>query len=259
MSFLIDLINSINKFLGYLNISTKYLNRAYTLLSIVPTLFIFRVIVGLWNNGNYLQFGLYTLLLIVLIYFTILNFFYYFLNKNSKFDVTQLFVKYLPEDAFGPPVSPTKTTQHPSNSFDSIQYQKVPIQFVEDYELILAEHITYLMDENVIPTNDITSQDGYLLDKYTLYPYYHLKQKDPYIYEVSIGKNFTELTKIGKVVLSPDLSDMKPVGLLITGGDFVQDGLRFSEPYHVTLMMKLPEQEVNHSDVTRRSRRNKKK
>lgn len=50
MSFLIDLINSINKFLGYLNISTKYLNRAYTLLSIVPTLFIFRVIVGLWNK-----------------------------------------------------------------------------------------------------------------------------------------------------------------------------------------------------------------
>ena len=34
MTLILDLINGIHKFLGYLDISPKYLNRAYTILSI---------------------------------------------------------------------------------------------------------------------------------------------------------------------------------------------------------------------------------
>ena len=37
---------------------------------------------------------------LVLLYFTVLNVFYYFFDKNSKADVTQVIVKYLPDEAF---------------------------------------------------------------------------------------------------------------------------------------------------------------
>jgi len=40
MTLILDLINGIHKFLGYLDISPKYLNRAYTILSIIPTAYI---------------------------------------------------------------------------------------------------------------------------------------------------------------------------------------------------------------------------
>ena len=82
MTLLIDLISSFHKFLGYLEISPKYLNRAYTILSIFPTLYILRIIYGLFLNQHYLQMLLYSLVFLVLVYFIVLNSFYYFLDKN---------------------------------------------------------------------------------------------------------------------------------------------------------------------------------
>ena len=52
---LLDLINGVHKF-GYLDISPKYLNRGYTILSVIPTLYLLRIVYGLWQNQNYLQF-----------------------------------------------------------------------------------------------------------------------------------------------------------------------------------------------------------
>ena len=100
MTILLDVINGLNKFLGFLDISPKYSNRAYTLLSIIPTVYILRIVYGLWLNQNYIQLVIYSLVFIGLVYFIVLNFFYYFLDKNLKGDITQLFVKYLPDDAF---------------------------------------------------------------------------------------------------------------------------------------------------------------
>lgn len=44
MTFLLDIINSVHKFLGYLDISPKYLNRGYTILSVIPTLYLLSLI-----------------------------------------------------------------------------------------------------------------------------------------------------------------------------------------------------------------------
>ena len=46
MTILLDIINGLNKFLGFLDISPKYSNRAYTLLSIIPTIYILRIVYG---------------------------------------------------------------------------------------------------------------------------------------------------------------------------------------------------------------------
>jgi hypothetical protein len=48
MTILLDIINGLNKFLGFLDISPKYSNRAYTLLSIIPTVYILRIVYGPW-------------------------------------------------------------------------------------------------------------------------------------------------------------------------------------------------------------------
>ena len=52
---IIEIVNGINKFLGYLDISPKYLNRAYTLISIFPTLYILRFMLGFYISKQYIS------------------------------------------------------------------------------------------------------------------------------------------------------------------------------------------------------------
>lgn len=236
MSFLIDLINGINKFLGYLDISPKYLNRAYTILSIFPTLYILRIVYGMYSNGNYIQGTIYLVGFVVLVYFFVLNVFYYFMDKNSHLDITQLFVKYLPDDAFN--IQQEKKQERQMQAVDT---EEVIIDFYEDYQLHLATYMQELIGKQVIKTNSLTNKDGYLVDWNTLYPYYFLKEKMDGHYEVQIGPNYRELTPVGMVQLTPQQQPLKPVGLYIIGGDFVKDGFRYHEPYRLKLLAKKAE------------------
>ncbi|MCF1684407.1 hypothetical protein LQF67_02295 [Tetragenococcus halophilus] len=261
MTFLLDIINGFHKFLWYLNISPKYLNRAYTILSLFPTIYILRIVYGLWINQNYIQFSLYLVVFIILLYFVVLNFIYYFFNKNVKGDVTQLFVKYLPEDVF--------------NIEDEEQISKglmpntseISIDFVNHYEIALEENIQALIDQDKIPTNNLTNSDGFLLMKNTLHPYYYLKKMSEDEYELQIGTSFQDLEKIGIIHQTEALD---PVGLFIVGGDFVKEGVRYHERYHLKLLVRdKPVQDVepakkiddenNVSEVASRSQRHKKK
>ena len=165
MTILLDIINGLNKFLGFLDISPKYSNRAYTLLSIIPTVYILRIVYGLWLNQNYLQLVLYGLIFIVLVYFFVLNFFYYFLDRNVKGDITQLFVKYLPDDAFN-----IQNEQPRKNKKVFGQAKEISVDFNEDYQLKLAENIQSLIDKKEIVTRDLSKEEGFLIDENTLYP-----------------------------------------------------------------------------------------
>ncbi len=84
MTLLLDIINGFHKFLWYLNISPKYLNRAYTILSLFPTLYILRIVYGLWVNQNYIQFSLYLLVFVILLYFVVLISSTIFLTKMLR-------------------------------------------------------------------------------------------------------------------------------------------------------------------------------
>ena len=165
MTILLDVINGLNKFLGFLDISPKYSNRAYTLLSIIPTVYILRIVYGLWLNQNYIQLVIYSLVFIGLVYFIVLNFFYYFLDKNLKGDITQLFVKYLPDDAFN---IQNEESKKKKKVFE--QTEEVPVDFNEDYQLILVENIQALIEGQEITTRDLTKQEGFLIEENTLYP-----------------------------------------------------------------------------------------
>lgn len=244
MTILLDIINGLNKFLGFLDISPKYSNRAYTLLSIIPTIYILRIVYGLWLNQNYLQLVLYGLVFVGLVYFIILNFFFYFFDKNLKGDITQLFVKYLPDDAFN---IQNEKQQKTKKVFE--QAQEIPVDFTEDYQLRLVENIQALIDDNEIKTRDLTEEEGFLIEENTLYPYYYVKQIDSSTYRLQIGKNYRDLETIGTIRQNEPLS---PIGLFIIGGDFVKDGVRYHEPYRLKFLVKKEE-----AASATRSRRNK--
>lgn len=245
MTILLDVINGLNKFLGFLDISPKYSNRAYTLLSIIPTVYILRIVYGLWLNQNYIQLVIYSLVFIGLVYFIVLNFFYYFLDKNLKGDITQLFVKYLPDDAFN---IQNEESKKKKKIFE--QAAEVPVDFNEDYQLILVENIQALIEGQEITTRDLTKQEGFLIEENTLYPYYYVKQIDAGTYQLQIGKNYRELETIGTIRQTEPL---RPIGLFIVGGDFVKEGVRYHEPYRLKFLAKKEE-----ATTVTRTRRSKK-
>lgn len=250
MTFLLDIINGIHRFLGYLDISPKYLNRGYTILSIIPTVYILRIIFGLAQNKNYLQLILYSLIFLMLVYFLVLNICYYFLGKNLKIDVTQLFVKYLPDEAFNIEVESAN-----ANKINLLTTEKVPVDFHEDYQLILAEYLSELMTSGAIVHNTSVNE-GYVIAKNTLYPYYFIKKISDKEYALQIGKSYSKLTTIGKIERDEKQGSLEPVGLFIAGGDFIKDGVRYHEPYQLKLYVK---KNVDRITVTSRREYQKKR
>ncbi|WP_291292732.1 DUF6681 family protein [Enterococcus sp.] len=233
MTFLLDMINGVHKFLGYLDISPKYLNRAYTLLSVIPTVYILRIVYGLYLNQNYLQMALYGIGFCVFLYFWVLNIFYYFFDKNLKADVTQLFVKYLPDEVFNIEGEKISTTQ-----IDRLSTEKAVIDFEEDYQLVLADCLQKLIAKNELATNAIAQ--GFVIPKNTLYPYYFVKQRSDSEYSLQIGTSYSDLTTIGHIHWKGEKA-LEPVGLFITGGDFVKNDVKYHEPYSLKLYVKKEE------------------
>ncbi|MGM9904181.1 hypothetical protein A5844_001942 [Enterococcus sp. 10A9_DIV0425] len=252
MTFILDIINGIHKFLGYLDISPKYLNRGYTVLSIFPTLYLLRIVYGLWQNQNYLQFFLYGIGFLVLLYFIVLNVFYYFFDKNSKADVTQVIVKYLPDEAFN---IQGEEIRKNGGSIDKVNTEKANVLFDEDYQLKLAENMHYLIEKGEIKVNDLGRMDGFLVDRNTLYPYFYVKKIADKKYQLSIGRNYATMDKIGTIAVDSAHDTIDPVGLFIVGGDFVKDGLRYHEPYRLKLIVKKEQMQEAEGSYSRSQRR----
>lgn len=230
MTLLLDMINGIHKFLGYLDISPKYLNRAYTMLSIIPTAYILRIVYGLFLNQNYVQATFYSIGFLILVYFWVLNIFYYFLDKNVKGDVTQVFVKVLPVEVFNIESESVGTTK-----IDHLNTEKVRIDFEEDYQLVLADHLQTLISRDELRLQPLKT--GFTIPKNTLYPYYFIKQQAADRYILQIGTSYSELTPIGTIQWQGEKT-LEPVGLFITGGDFIKDDVKYHEPYSLKLYVK---------------------
>lgn len=97
---MLTILDGISRFLLYLNISQKYLNRLYTIAASIPIFYIFKLALRFYVEKNTPLFLTNMLLFIFFLYFLILNFMYYFLGKNSRFDITQYFAKVLPDEVF---------------------------------------------------------------------------------------------------------------------------------------------------------------
>lgn len=233
---ILEIISGIHKFLGYLDISQKYLNRAYTTISIIPTLYIIRFIIGFYTKENYIQFWLYLSLFLILSYFIVINILYYFFDKNVKWDITQLIAKHLPEDVFN------ITEVNAMEFAKSIDGELLIIDLVPDYNVKIIKNLNTLIDRKELVINDISNSDGYLIPKNTLYPYYSIvKDIEPNKYLVSIGNSYENLEHIGTISTE---KKFKSLGLYVLGGKFKKDGVDYREPYNLKLIVKYKKEEI---------------
>lgn len=232
---ILEIISGIHRFLGYLDISQKYLNRSYTLISTIPTLYILRFIFGFYKSENYMQFWIYVALFFILSYFILLNILYYFFNKNVKWDITQLFAKHLPEDVFN--ISEVNAKKFA----DSIDGELLPIDLIPEYNVAIIINLNKLIEQGLLTVNDLTKSDDYLIPKNTLYPYYSIvKDVEPNKYIVSIGDSYENLNKIGTIYSEKEFTSL---GLYVLGGMFKKNGINYREPYNLKLIVKYKREE----------------
>ncbi|WP_054645564.1 DUF6681 family protein [Secundilactobacillus oryzae] len=76
-------LDMVNHYLGYFNINIKFKNRIYTVLGMLGDLYLFYVAFRWLSNQYYLRGSLIMLAAIILLYFSIMNIFYYFTTKKT--------------------------------------------------------------------------------------------------------------------------------------------------------------------------------
>lgn len=85
----------VNHYLGYFNINVKLKSRIYTILGAFGDLYLFYISLRFLKNSYLKQGSLILLVAIVLLYFTICNFFYYFTKHQPWFDISPKLAKWL--------------------------------------------------------------------------------------------------------------------------------------------------------------------
>lgn len=226
---MLTILDEINKLLSYLNINTKYLNKAYTLLSLIPMIWIAKILFSMDKSSIMNPFWGYLLALIVLFYFFILNFLYYFFGKNTKFDITQLMAQKLPDEMF--------TSDNVSSNPKSLSKNEniVKINYVPNYENILSKNIDYLIKTNKIKTQELIN-NNYLVPLNTLYPYYivsrDLKRN---CYVIKIGTDFNNMSEIGTI---DNTNEITTLGLFIVGGPYMRNNVKYNRMWKLKLIIK---------------------
>ncbi|WP_283679269.1 DUF6681 family protein [Lentilactobacillus sp. Marseille-Q4993] len=88
-------LDMVNHYMGYFNINLTLKSRIYTILGLLGDGYLFYIAFRFLQNG-YLSKGiLFMAVAIVLLYFALCNLFYYFTNKQAKFDVSPFIAKKL--------------------------------------------------------------------------------------------------------------------------------------------------------------------
>lgn len=88
-------LDMINHYLGYVNLNVKLKNRIYTILGVIGVVYLLYVSVRWIQNGFGLRGSLILLVAIILAYFSVMNVFYYFTNKQAPFDISPKIEKML--------------------------------------------------------------------------------------------------------------------------------------------------------------------
>lgn len=94
---MLSTLDLINHYLGYLNVNAKLKGRIYTVLAFVGDTYILYLAFSYFKNHAYLRSALLGAAFIGILYFAIVNFYYYFTNKHMKFDVSPYIAKVLGE------------------------------------------------------------------------------------------------------------------------------------------------------------------
>lgn len=238
------ILTNVGKFLNYLNINPRLQNKIMTVISVFPTLYILRIVRGYFANKNYIKGSIYLVLFIILTYFIILNFVYYFKNKKVKWDVTNMIEDIVPED-----LTFDGDNAVISTNTSGIQGKKLPLIFHEDSHILIEQVVGELIQKNHIKTQDLAKND-YLIDKYTLIPFYKIRNKSLFI-----GSSYNDMKEVAKIKLVDDADDLVPLGVFVLGGTYQVEGITYKEPY--TIQLRVKEDEESTEGMTRSARTKK--
>lgn len=92
---MLSTLDLINHYLGYLNVNSKFKGRIYTVLAFFGDAYILYVAMSYLKNHRYVQGSLLMLAFLGILYFAIVNFYYYFTKKTMKFDISPYIAKLL--------------------------------------------------------------------------------------------------------------------------------------------------------------------
>jgi hypothetical protein len=92
---MLSILDLMNHYLGFFNVNTRWKGRVYTLLALVGNFYLLFLAYSHLVQGNYLRSVLLALAFLVVLYLGILNFFYYFMKKNFRWDISPMIEKRL--------------------------------------------------------------------------------------------------------------------------------------------------------------------
>ncbi|MCI1985551.1 MAG: hypothetical protein LKJ69_06625 [Lactobacillus sp.] len=93
---MLTFLDILNRLLGYFNIQDKAKGKAFTIVAFIANFYLLYVAIqGLRYSGYRIQGLLFLAAFLVLEYFITLNFFYYYTNKQLKFDISPKIEKAL--------------------------------------------------------------------------------------------------------------------------------------------------------------------
>lgn len=222
------------KLLSYFNINIKYLNRLYTVLAIIPLIYHLKLLSDFYEYDNKTKFITFLILFIFFLYIWIINFLFYFFDKNTIFDITQWIAKVVPDDVFNVPGAELLEIKLPEN----IVLERIRIH---DY-IHLTDTINKLIEHKEIAVNSGMT-DGYLIPHNTLLPYYDFKRLNEKLIEVNISSelNYDSMKKVG-IVDCDNMDDI--MGVFVYGGQMKKDGIVYNDRYILKLAIKKAKKEV---------------
>lgn len=223
-----DFLDGINRMLAALNINMKYLNRLYILFSLIPMGYVYFLIYKYYINSNYIMFSLFLLASILILYFWSMNFLFYFFNKNTRLDITQLLANFLPNEIFE------------EESYQSTQLNSNNIEFKEivitDYDLLNKTILTLIKNKEIKTININEISNKFEIPLHTILPFYKLDEIDKNKFKVSIKSNFdNHFNEIGFVNID---DNMKLMGVFVYGGKSNINGVIFEEKYRIKVALK---------------------
>ncbi|KRL52750.1 DUF6681 family protein [Furfurilactobacillus rossiae] len=223
---MLSLLDMANHFLGYFNVNTTLKGRIYTILGFFGDWYLLYIGIRFIQNQGYLRGALLILVFFALMYFTLVNFFFYFLKRRFVLDPSEKIAALLGDerlkeqesrfnehdryDHFAPAtglydekqVIPAKVelngTNHKNLAQIAAQLQAANL-LPQDYE----GH----SDQEVLSQAKETNKPVFAIGEGTPLPYFDLRQQDGH-FVVYAGMNQMTALPVGRVT-RVGLSDIK--------------------------------------------------
>lgn len=251
-------LDMVNHYLGYFNINVKLKGRIYTILGAFGDLYLFYISFRFLKNSYLKQGSLILAVAIILLYFTLCNFFYYFTTKQPWFDISPKLAKWLhiqehPQETqvnsrMGSTVVPeTRRSNIAANGlFDDSHLLPAKIEVTASEQQNINRLAAQMEQEGLFTTDYdgmsdrkiyelLKVNDGkpiYAIGKDVLMPYFEMRKQGLSMI-VYCGMNQSEIYPVGEIkrvglqsVRSLDLSEVKLylASVTLVGGPYKQIG-----------------------------------